>query len=119
MGKIILRDIEIYAYHGYYAEEQKTGGKFLVNLEMEVNFEEAGDTDDLNDTYNYQLAYEIVTQEMKSHSDLLENVSTRIANKILQESNRVKKVTVNIAKMNPPLGGHVKSVGVEITKARE
>ena len=86
MGKIILKDIEIYAYHGYYAEEEKTGGKFLVNLEMEVDFEEAGESDDLNDTYNYQLAYDIVTHEMKSRSAILENVGTRIADKILKES---------------------------------
>jgi len=119
MGKILIEDIEIYAYHGYYAEEQKTGGNFVVNLEMDVDFEDAFDSDDLNDTYNYQLAYDVVVTEMKNNSALLEHIAFRIADKIIQESVKVKKITVKIEKMNPPLGGNVRSVGIEITKERE
>lgn len=119
MGKITLEDIEVYAYHGYYTEEQKTGGKFVVNLEMDVDFEDACISDDLNDTYNYQHAYDVVMYEMKNTSALLEHIAARIADKIMKESLKVNKVSVYIAKVNPPLGGQVKSVGVEITKTRE
>jgi 7,8-dihydroneopterin aldolase/epimerase/oxygenase len=119
MGKIILEDIEIYAYHGHYKEEQHIGGKYLVNLEIETEFEKACKSDRLEDTFNYQVAYNLVIEEMQKNSALLENVADRIIKKMFLASLLVKSVKIKISKMNPPLGGTVKSVCVEISQNRE
>ncbi len=36
MGKIIIEDMEFYAFHGHYKEEQIVGNRFLVDLEIET-----------------------------------------------------------------------------------
>jgi 7,8-dihydroneopterin aldolase/epimerase/oxygenase len=118
MGTILLEDIEFYAYHGHLAEERTIGARFLVNLEMETEFEEACLSDRLEDTFDYQHAYDIVSAEMKLPSALLEHVAARIANRILSASIRVQSVKICISKMNPPLGGNVKAVAIELTKYR-
>ena len=37
MGKIIIEEMEFYAFHGHYQEEQIVGNRFLVDLEFETN----------------------------------------------------------------------------------
>ena len=36
MGKIIIEEMEFYAFHGHYQEEQIVGNRFLVDLEMDA-----------------------------------------------------------------------------------
>jgi 7,8-dihydroneopterin aldolase/epimerase/oxygenase len=119
MGKIILEDIEIYAYHGHLQEENEIGGRFLVNLEIDIAFEDACTSDNLEDTFDYQVVFNIVKEEMAVKSSLLEHVASRILVRILEASKLVWSAKIKISKMNPPLGGDVKAVSVEIKKERD
>jgi len=119
MGKIILEDIEIYAYHGHLPEENEIGGKFLVNLEIDTALEDAFASDNIKDTFDYQQAYVIVKEEMAIKSALLEHIASRIQDRILEASPLVWAVKVKVSKMNPPFGGNVKAVSVEIKKDRD
>lgn len=118
MGKIILEDIEIYAYHGHLPEENEIGGRFLVNLEIDTAFEDACISDNLEDTFDYQIAFNIVKEEMAVKSSLLEHVASRILERILEASRLVWSAKIKISKMNPPFGGNVRAVSVEIKKDR-
>jgi len=119
MGKIILEDIEIYAFHGQLPEEKKIGGKFIINLDIDTAFDDACQSDKLEDTFNYQLAYDIVKEEMAKTSSLLEHVASRILERILNASPLIWSAKIKLSKMNPPFGGVVKAVSVEIKKDRE
>jgi len=118
VGKIILEDIEFFAFHGHYTEEKQTGGRFLVNLEIDADIEIAGKTDNLDDTFDYQLAYNIVNGEMQVPSALLEHIAGRIIDKLLLSSGRIRSVKVKVSKMNPPFGGNVKAVSIEMFKEK-
>jgi len=118
MGKIILDDIEFYAYHGHMAEERKIGGRYVTSVELDTAFEDAFISDKLKDTFNYQQAYEIVKREMEIPSSLLEHLVNRIAESLLNASHLIWSVKVKVSKMNPPLGGNVKAVSVEVRKER-
>lgn len=119
MGKIILEDMKVYAFHGHMPEEQKIGGNFIVSLEMDTAFEEACKSDKLEDTFDYQQASDIVKEEMAIPSSLLEHVAYRIAERILKASQLIWSVKIKVSKMNPPLEGNVKAVAVEIRKDRD
>ena len=119
MGKIIVEDIEVYAYHGHIPEERKIGGKFIISLEMDTAFDEACVSDKLEDTFDFQQACDIVKEEMETPSSLLEHVANRIASRLLDASHLIWSVKIKVSKMNPPLGGNVKAVAVEIRKKRE
>ena len=116
MGVIKIEQMEFYAFHGHFREEQIVGNRFLVDLEIETNMEKAAASDQLEDAVNYQVAYKIVREEMKKKSKLLENIARRILDSLYKELPGMDKVTVTIKKMNPPMGGQIKSVNVSLSR---
>lgn len=112
MALIDIEGMEFYAFHGHFDVEKIAGNRFLVNLKIEADLSKAGQTDKLADTLDYQKAYLAVKEEMAIPSDLLEHVSQRIINRIKAEFPEVRKVTVKVSKMNPPMGGPIEKVSV-------
>lgn len=114
MSLISIEKMEFYAYHGCFAEERKIGTWFNVDLSMEVDTSKAEESDNLEDTVNYQEVYQVVKKEMMVSSKLLENVARRILNAIKEAFPTVSYAWVKVKKMNPPLGGKMESVSVEL-----
>ncbi len=118
MGRILMEEIEFYAYHGVYDEEQKIGGKYLVDIELDFNFEKPSTSDDLADTINYSEVYEILKKEMSKPSRLIEHVAGRILNTLFQEFEILDYARIKLSKVKPPIEGQVKSVAVLSEKRR-
>lgn len=116
MGKILIEQMEFYAFHGHYKEEQIVGNRFLLDLEIETDMTEAAATDQLEHAVNYQQAYKIVKQEMKKKSKLLENIASRILDALYREMDGIIEAKITIRKMNPPMGGQIKSVNVTMKR---
>ncbi len=118
MGQIRLNEMEFYAYHGCYHEEELTGNHFTIDLMLETCTEEASKSDDIGDALNYAEVYELVKQEMNIRSHLLEHVCSRILNRIFMHFPQLEQAEVRVAKLNPPIGGQVKSVSVCLQKSK-
>ena len=116
MGTIHIEGMEFYSFHGHFKEEQIVGNKFLVDLLMETDMTNASESDELHDAVNYQTAYKLVKREMEKKSRLLENIAQRILDTLHAELPGVIKATVTIRKMNPPMGGKMRSVSVTLSK---
>lgn len=112
MGKVILKDIRIYAFHGCMEEEELIGSDYIVNLEVETDVHQPAYSDLLEDAVDYVLLNAIVKEEMLIRSRLLEHIAQRIIDRILKQFPMVKNVEVKVAKQNPPIGGDVKEVCV-------
>src|SRR4030042_6405714 len=108
MGILHLEDMEFYAYHGCYKEEQLTGNWFLVNLTLETNLDKASETDKITDTLNYHTVYELVKEEMQVKSHLLENIAKRILDALFKNFVQLEKASVKVSKLNPPMGGKMR-----------
>ncbi len=116
MAKIILEDMEFHAYHGCLEHEKKLGNTFVITLEMQLDTTLAEETDQLADTLNYQLVYDIIKKEMETPSELIEHAGRRIIDRISESFNRIFALKLKLSKLNPPLGGKVKAVSIEIEK---
>lgn len=117
MGKIVIEEMEFYAFHGHYQEEQIVGNRFLVDLEIESNLLAPAESDQLADAVNYQQAYLLIKKEMRrKKSNLLENIAKRILDALYDEMDGIEKATIRIRKMHPPMGGPIKSVGITMTR---
>ncbi len=116
MGTIHIEAMEFYSFHGHYKEEQIVGNKFLVDLMLETDMDIPSKTDDLHDAVNYQVAYKLVKREMEKKSKLLENIARRILDAVYAELPGISRATVTIRKMNPPMGGKMRSVNVTLTQ---
>jgi dihydroneopterin aldolase len=116
MGTIRIEGMKFYAYHGHYDIEQIVGNQFIVDVKIKMNCKDAAENDELKFALNYQSIYELVQKEMKKKSRLLENVAHRILNVIYLEFPNIKKVTVKVSKINPPMGGEINNVSVSIKR---
>ena len=116
MGIIEIEDMEFYAYHGCFKEEQIVGNKFIVSLKLEADCTKASETDNINDAVNYQQAYNIVAREVAKTSHLLEHVCKHILEGLYAEMEGIDKATVKVRKMNPPMGGQIGSSSVTMSR---
>ncbi len=118
MGIIKVNNIKVYAYHGCLEEEAKIGSWYRVDVEVKANLKKSSRTDDLSDTVDYVHLNHIVKEEMNVRSKLLEEVAQRILNRFFKEIKLLRKATVAVSKINPPIGGNVEEVVVVLTKKR-
>jgi 7,8-dihydroneopterin aldolase/epimerase/oxygenase len=118
MSKIALNNMEFHAYHGCLEHEQQLGNTFIVNLCMTLDTELAGQTDELQHTLNYQQVYDLVKLQMEIPSMLIEHVVKRILDSVFDSFFQIEELTVQLFKLNPPLGGKVESVSIELSKKR-
>ena len=111
--------MEFYAYHGYFEEEQKIGGKYIVDLELETNFDDAAQHDDLDGTVNYAEVYKMVKDQMDVTSKLIEHVAGKILKVLFKEFKDVEWARIKVSKLNPPMGAQLAAVAVELEQKRE
>ena len=114
MGKILLEEMEFYAYHGCFKEEQVIGNRFLVDLEIEVDTAGAELSDRLDDTVNYQAVYNKVREAMDEKSHLLEHLARRILDNLRTGFPTIRQMKVKVSKLNPPMGGKMRCVSLEV-----
>lgn len=118
MGIIRLNNIRCYAYHGCLTEEATIGSEYSVDLLIEADLGQAARTDRLHDTVDYVKLNSIVKDEMGIRSNLLEHVAQRILDRIFEAFDQINNIHVIVAKINPPLGGDVENVSVELSQTR-
>ena len=118
MGIIKLKNIRTYSYHGCLIEEGKIGSDYSVDLEVKTDLRKSCISDDLADTVDYVLLNQIVVEEMAIRSDLLEHVAYRIIIRIFAEAPSVSRIKIGVSKINPPIGGDVEAVTIELEEYR-
>lgn len=118
MGTIRLKNIRTFSYHGCLIEEGKIGSDYSVDLEIKTNLKHSSESDNLKDTVDYVHLNKIVVEEMTIRSNLLEHVAKRIIDRALAELETVSKIKVAVSKINPPIGGDVEAVTIEMEEER-
>ncbi len=119
MDRVLIKDLEIFANHGVFDEENKNGQKFYVSCELYTDLRKAGKTDDLANTINYgEICYLIKTIMQENTYNLIETCAEKIAEKILLSYDAINKVIVSIKKPSAPIGLSLEYPAVIIERAR-
>ena len=118
MGIIKLKNIRTYSYHGCLIEEGKIGSDYAVDLEVKTDLRKSAVSDDLKDTVDYVLLNQIVVEEMEIRAHLLEHVAHRIITRIFKEVAAISRIKLAVSKLNPPIGGDVEAVTIEMEEYR-
>lgn len=118
MGIIKLQNIRTFSFHGCLNEEAKIGSDYRVDLEIKADLRKSMVTDELADTVDYVQLNRIVTEEMAIRSKLLEHVAQRIVKRIFLELPEVSRILVAVSKINPPIGGDVEAVTIQVEEFR-
>ena len=95
-----------------------TPQRFEVDVELALNLQPAGLSDDLAQTLDYGRVFETCRQIVEStRFDLIEALAEAIAHEILAEF-AADEVIVRVRKPQVRLGGTLRSAGVEIRRRR-
>jgi dihydroneopterin aldolase len=118
MGIIRLKNIRTFSFHGCLIEESKIGSDYSVDLEVKTDLRKSSLTDDLKDTVDYVHLNKIVVEEIAIRSNLLEHVAHRIIKRIFDEIPSISKINIAVSKLNPPIGGDVEAVTIQMEEFR-
>ncbi len=117
MDEIRISNLEVYAYHGVYPEENEKGQHFYINATLYTDTRAAGLSDDLELSTNYGEVCVFMNDWMKSHTcKLIETVAEELAKELLLKFDLVNKITLEIRKPEAPVGLPFESVSVCITR---
>lgn len=116
---IAIEGMEFYSYHGCFAEEKEIGTHFTVDFYFKNDTTRAEVSDDIHDTISYLDVYQLIKAEMAISSDLLEHIARRAVNRIFETYPDMSWAKFKIQKMNPPLGGKMKSVSFTLEESRK
>lgn len=110
-----LNNMEFYAYHGCFEEEQREGNRFRVDFAYDYDMRRAARTDDLADAIDYGIIYDIIRREMAVPAHLLEHLASRILNAVIDTFPRIEYAELTVTKYNPPIDGKIESTSVTVT----
>ena len=117
MDKIKIQNLEVFARHGVFKEENALGQKFLINAVLYTDTHRAGQTDKMEDSINYSDACHFMTEFMQGYTfKLIESAAERLAEAMLLEIQRLHAVDLEIKKPWAPIGLPIETVSVEITR---
>jgi len=120
MFKIIVKNLNLFGYHGVLKEERKWGQNFLFNIAVDIKKDNFVNDDNIKSTLNYSKVIELIKEiNSKNRFNLLETFSQVLATKILDTSPLVERVKVKIEKTSPPIKEDLQSVGVEFVMERD
>ena len=117
MDRITIQNLEVFANHGVFPEENKLGQKFLVSAELLGDTRKAGVSDELKHSIHYGLVAEEITSYMKAHTKkLIEAAAEELAEHLLFTFPLMKGIVLEIKKPWAPIGLPLETVSVEIER---
>ncbi|WP_185873078.1 dihydroneopterin aldolase [Blattabacterium cuenoti] len=105
MAIIILDNIKLFGHHGCLPEEKLVGSNFSIKLEVKIDINNVFN-DDIYETVDYVSLYNIIKEEMKIPSKIIESLAKRIIDRI-NKIKKIKHTKIKICKENPPINGKI------------
>jgi 7,8-dihydroneopterin aldolase/epimerase/oxygenase len=104
LDTIKLKALTLHGKHGFYKDERIDGNTFEIDVKASGDFKKAISKNDLEHTFNYEIAENIASDVINGPSELLiESLCYRIGELIFQKSPGIRKLKVSVRKINPPI----------------
>lgn len=117
MDKITIQNLEVFAKHGVFPEENVLGQKFVISAVLYTSTRKAGITDELAYSVNYGEVSHFIKNYVESHTwKLLESVVEHLAEEILLHFPLLNQVDLEIKKPWAPIGLPLDTVSIEISR---
>lgn len=114
---ITIKDLEVYAHHGVFAEENKLGQKFLISAELYTDFSTAAKGDDLTKSVDYGSVCSAITKFMQDNTyNLIETAAELLAQNLLSNYKLLYGLQIEIKKPWAPVGLPLNTVSVKIRR---
>lgn len=119
MDKIIVRDLELFCYHGVNPEEKADGQIFVFDIEAYADLSKPCATDNVDDTVSYAKIIKTTRRVAQSEkNDLIERVAQRVADALFEEFSMIQALKITLKKPQAPIKADFAYVAVEIERER-
>ena len=117
---LFIDNLEVFANHGLFEEENKLGQKFIFDIECELNYKNAMFSDEMTDSISYADIAEVVVKTATTNTfNLLERLAGEILQNIFTEFSQIENIKLKINKPGAPIKYHFEKCGVEVKTSRE
>ena len=117
---LFIDNLEVFANHGLFEEENKLGQKFIFDIECELNYKKAMFSDEMTDSISYADIAEVVVKTTTTNTfNLLERLAGEILKNIFTEFPQIENINLKINKPGAPIKYHFEKCGVEVKTSRE
>ena len=117
---LFIDNLEVFANHGLFEEENKLGQKFIFDIECELNYKKAMFSDEMTDSISYADIAEVVVKTATTNTfNLLERLSGEILKNIFTKFSQIENIKLKINKPGAPIKYHFEKCGVEVKVSRE
>ncbi|WP_294681855.1 dihydroneopterin aldolase [uncultured Gemella sp.] len=117
---LFIDNLEVFANHGLFEEENKLGQKFIFDIECELNYKKAMFSDEMTDSISYADIAEVVVKTATTNTfNLLERLAGEILKNIFTEFSQIENIKLKINKPGAPIKYHFEKCGVEVEVSRE
>ena len=117
---LFIDNLEVFANHGLFEEENKLGQKFIFDIECELNYKKAMFSDEMTDSISYADIVEVVVKTATTNTfNLLERLAGEILKNIFTEFSQIENINLKINKPGAPIKYHFEKCGVEVKLSRE
>ncbi len=115
--QIIVEDLQIYAHHGVYRQENEKGQNFYISAVLDTDTRAAGMADDLGLSTNYGVVCRFLHTFLTEHTyKLIETAAEKASEALLLQFPYVRQVTMEVQKPEAPITVPFGSVSVKITR---
>ncbi len=117
MDQIIIENLQVYAHHGVYREENEKGQNFYINAILELDTRKAGVLDDLECSVNYGEVCRFLYGFLTEHTyKLIETAAEKAAEAVLLSFSLIRRITLEVRKPEAPIPYPFESVSVKISR---
>ena len=104
MDFIKIKDLEVYANHGLFEEENKLGQKFLISAEIGMSFRDCAIEKNLDRSIDYgKLSHELYDLFKNETEDLIETLAYKMTKFIFDNYEIAETVDLTIKKPWAPV----------------
>jgi dihydroneopterin aldolase len=120
MDKIIIENLEIYAFHGVFNTEKELGQKFIISVELELDLSKAAESDDLSFSVNYGEVCERIKVIFTEKSfNLIEAAANNLILSIFKEYPLIENVELLLKKPQAPIKQTLDYAAVKLRRSRQ
>jgi len=118
-GWIGLEGLQVPGAIGIYESEKQNGNTLEIDLWVYGNLQPAIDSDNIEESIDYETLAQVATEEIQAGNHLLEPVAYGILERIFREIPSTEKAKIELRKLSPPLDNHCEASAVKISLKRK
>ena len=119
MNKVFVKGLEVYARHGVLDREKVNPQRFIFDVALDCDFEDAAANDDLRGTVDYSAVCDTIAEVATANSyNLLEKLAYECAYAVL-DATGAHAAEITIGKPQAPVQHRFENVGVTVKAFRE